>query len=144
MELTCEKVGACAKHIAVCRAVQLLDPRVKDPTVRIRDAHQTAINTLAWAASSAAAAGAGANMPCSSASARDHLLLSMSFDPSIKIHDVRRPDKPYAVLCGHTQAPRCKVIQQASFCWGALFCWVLLAAGLLHRAGLCSHSRRAE
>ena len=120
----------------MCRVVQLLDPRIKGPTVSISDAHNTAINTLSWA--SCAAAGSSASTPCSATTAQEHLLLSMSFDPSIKIHDVRRPDQPYAVLCGHSQVPRCKVIQQASFCWGAQ-CRrvVLLLRELVRRGNWC-------
>lgn len=99
----------------MCRAVRLLDPRSQGPTISIIDAHNTSINTLSWASSVAATS----SSPCAATVGREHLLLSMSYDPSIKIHDIRRPDRPYAVLCGHTRLRKCKDIQQASFCWGA-------------------------
>eukprot|EP00741_Cyanophora_paradoxa_P023408 tig00021582_g22614.t1 len=54
------------------KAVQVLDVRAPEPVVlRVPDAHSLAVNTVAWSP------------------ARDHLLLSSSFDNNIHLYDVR-------------------------------------------------------
>jgi hypothetical protein len=103
---------ACGR---VCRALRLLDIRCAEPVGSAKPAHTSAINSLCWASS---APGAVASAPCMGSTSCEHLLLSVSFDPTVRIHDIRRLDAPVAALCGHSQQQKCKGIQQAAFTWG--------------------------
>ena len=93
----------------MCSCISLVDTRIAPSSTStslvIPDAHQSAVNHLQWAPGP-----------------ESHLLLSSSFDPVVRIFDIRQPSSTWAELRGHTDVNHCKQIYQPQFVWGAHQC----------------------